>query len=86
MRGNTMQQVEVLIALTPDGLVPQDHPIRRIRPIVKRVLKELSPVFSGMYADIGRPSHPTGAPLEGQSPHCPVLRPFGKAVLRTPGV
>lgn len=58
MRGSMTQQVEVLIALTPDDLVPQDHPIRRIKPIVERVLKELSPVFSRMYSQVGRPSIP----------------------------
>ena len=38
-------------ALTPDQPVPQDYPIRRIKPIVDRALKELSPTFR-MYADI----------------------------------
>jgi transposase len=48
----------MLVALTPDELVPEDHPIRRIKPIVDRALKDMSPVFKRMYADIGRPSIP----------------------------
>ena len=58
MRGKSETQTLMLCSLTPDQLVPQDHPIRRIRPIVDQALKEMSPVFSKMYADVGRPSIP----------------------------
>jgi transposase len=39
-------------------MVPQDHPIRKIKPIVDRALEELSPTFERMYADTGRSSIP----------------------------
>jgi transposase len=58
MRGDSTQQANILSAITPDQLVPQDHPIRRIKPIVERVLRELSPMFRTMYARTGRPSIP----------------------------
>lgn len=58
MRGDAEQQTEMLLALTPDQLVPDDHPIRRIKPIVERVLARLSPLFNAMYAERGRPSIP----------------------------
>jgi len=58
MRGNAECQTEMLLALTPDQLVPDDHPIRRIKPIVERVLARLSPLFNAMYAERGRPSIP----------------------------
>ena len=58
MRGQKENQIEMLSGLTPDHLVPQDHPIRRIKPIVDHALNELSPVFSQMYAAGGRPSIP----------------------------
>jgi transposase len=58
MRGKQEQQITMLSILTPDQLVPQDHPIRRIKPIVDQALKELSPTFNRMYADLGRPSIP----------------------------
>lgn len=58
MRGTNEQQVVMLSALTPDQLVPQDHPIRRIKPIADRALNELSPGFASMYARTGRPSIP----------------------------
>lgn len=58
MRGKVERQVTMLSAYTPEDLVPQRHPIRHIKPIVDRALSELSPVFSRMYADMGRPSIP----------------------------
>ncbi|MBJ7596382.1 MAG: transposase [Candidatus Dormibacteraeota bacterium] len=56
MRGNTFEQVAMLSTLTPDELVPVDHPIRRIKAIVETALAELSPQFDAMYSTIGRPS------------------------------
>jgi hypothetical protein len=56
MRGREEEQGAMLLSITPDDLVPQDHPIRRIRAITDRALKELSPVFKRMYSGIGRPS------------------------------
>jgi len=58
MRGDSTQQAIILSAITPDQLVPADHPIRRIKPIVERVLQDLSAVFRTMYAPVGRPSIP----------------------------
>jgi transposase len=58
MRGKKENQIVMLSAVTPDQLVPQDHPIRKIKPIVDRALEELSPIFDRMYADTGRSSIP----------------------------
>src|SRR3990170_3973942 len=58
MRGKREQQVTMLVALTPDDLVPRDHPIRHIKPVVDRALSELSPTFNRMYSEVGRPSTP----------------------------
>jgi transposase len=58
MRGKQDNQALMLVALTPDQLVPQDHPIRQMKPIVERALSELSPIFDRMYAEVGRPSIP----------------------------
>jgi transposase len=57
MRGTTMSQVTFL-TVTPDQLIPQDHPIRRVKPLVEAALVELDPVFDEMYAEDGRPSIP----------------------------
>lgn len=57
MRGTMMRQVTFL-TLTPDQLIPPDHPIRRVKPLVDTALAQLSPVFDDMYAEAGRPSIP----------------------------
>src|SRR4030065_540022 len=58
MRGKQDNQVTMLCALTPDQLVPPDHPIRQIKPIVNQALSGLSGTFNQMYAETGRPSIP----------------------------
>ena len=58
MRGKVERQITMLSSLTPGQLVPQDHPIRHIKPIVDNALNELSPTFNRMYAEMGRPSIP----------------------------
>mgnify|MGYP001209263811 CR=1 FL=1 len=40
MRGDSTQQAVILSAITPEQLVPSDHPIRHIKPIVERVLRQ----------------------------------------------
>jgi hypothetical protein len=44
------------VHLTSDSLIPLDHPIRRIKPVVKAMLAELAPEFDAMYARAGRHS------------------------------
>ena len=58
MRGDAERQANMLLAVTPDSFIPEEHPIRRIKPIVERVLARLSPLFDGMYAERDRPSIP----------------------------
>jgi transposase len=58
MRGKADTQVTMLTLVTADQLVPEDHPIRQIKPIVDNALRELSPTFTCMYAETGRPSIP----------------------------
>jgi transposase len=48
----------MLSLVTANDLVPEDHPIREIKPMVDKALAELSSVFTRMYADTGRPSIP----------------------------
>src|SRR5215212_1933423 len=58
MRGEAERQSLMLFGVTPDQLVPADHPIRRIKAIVEPALTALSPTFARMYAAGGRPSIP----------------------------
>jgi len=48
----------MLTTLSPEGLIPAGHPIRRIRAVVDGVLIELDGEFASMYATSGRPSVP----------------------------
>ena len=56
MRGDDRQQGAMFSYLSPEQRVPADHPLRPIRRSVDEVLKELSPRFDRMYAQMGRPS------------------------------
>ena len=58
MRGDAERQANILLAVTPDSFIPDDHPIRRIKPIVDAALTKLSPLFGTMYSSSGRPSIP----------------------------
>jgi len=58
MRGAAERQLAMLTTLSPEDLIPADHPIRRIRAVVEEVLAELDAEFEAMYARIGRPSVP----------------------------
>ena len=48
----------MLSSLSPEDLIPADHPIRRIRKVVDVVLAELDGEFDVMYAGSGRRSVP----------------------------
>ena len=65
MRGEAATQAIMLTAATPDALVPQSHPIRRIKPMVDSALAALSPTFCRMYSALGRPSIPPEHLLKG---------------------
>lgn len=58
MRGKRETQSSMLVLMSPEDLVPKDHPIRRIKKLADEALRELSPVFDEMYASVGRPSIP----------------------------
>jgi len=58
MRGHRKQQPSMLCMVSPESVVPKDHPIRKIKKLADEALKELSPVFDRMYSEAGRPSIP----------------------------
>ena len=58
MRGESERQATMMLGLTPDGFVPKDHPLRRIKPLADSALRRMSPLFDEIYADNGRPSIP----------------------------
>src|SRR5919112_4658994 len=58
MRGPDEQTSHMFSYLSPEQRVRADHPLRAIRTMTDRVFAELSPRFTKMYSDIGRPSIP----------------------------
>src|SRR5690349_20682883 len=58
MRGRFRDQGGLFSYIAPDKRVPTDHPLRRVRQLVRDVLKELSPSLGRLYSSEGRPSIP----------------------------
>jgi transposase len=58
MRGPDDQTNHMFSYLSPEQRVRPDHPLRVIRALTDRAFAELSPRFTKMYSDIGRPSIP----------------------------
>jgi transposase len=58
MRGLVDGQTSMWCSVSTEDLVPADHPIRRIKPVVDAILVRLEPTFNRMYSAIGRPSIP----------------------------
>jgi transposase len=56
MRGADEQTGALFSYLSPETLIPADHPLRAIRPLVNAALAKLSPQFSALYAPGGRTS------------------------------
>jgi transposase len=58
MRGTDHQTSQMFSYLSPEQMVPRDHPLRVIRPLANAALDRLSSAFSKLYSAIGRPSIP----------------------------
>ncbi len=58
MRGPNSEQDHIFSYHSPADRVPVDHPLRVIKEMANRALKELSPELSKMYSPIGRASIP----------------------------
>ena len=56
MRGADEQTGALFSYLSPEGLVPREHPLRSIRLLVNKALEQLSPQFDALYAASGRTS------------------------------
>jgi transposase len=58
MRGDDGQQGSLYSYVSLEARVPRDHPLRAMRALVDGALEAISPRFSGLYAETGRPSIP----------------------------
>jgi transposase len=58
MRGDDRYPDAMFSYIRPEQRVPADHPLRPIRAMVDRALREMSPEFARLYPKTGRPSIP----------------------------
>lgn len=58
MRGIQETQSGLFSYVSQEDRIPQDHPLRKLRETVDRILKEMSRHFEKLYAEGGRPSIP----------------------------
>ena len=58
MRGAIKTQPELVCLISPDSVVPKEHPIRTIKRYIDEVLRRMSGRLDEMYAQEGRPSIP----------------------------
>ena len=56
MRGDDLQQNALFSYVSPEQRVPQDHPLRKLLPLVNAALGRMSRRFTALYARVGRPS------------------------------
>ena len=66
MRGQTAEQASMLTLISPDSLIPKDHPVRAIKRLADTALKALSSDFDTMYSRLGRASIPPERLLKAQ--------------------
>lgn len=66
MRGDIESQRDLVVTVTPEELVPRDHPIRVIKKMADEALKKLGPKLEGLYSERGRPSIPPEMLLKSQ--------------------
>jgi transposase len=58
MRGDDLDQGWMFSYVSPENLVPEDHPLRAIREMTDEALANLSDRFETLYSRLGRPSIP----------------------------
>jgi hypothetical protein len=58
MREPDCRTEQLFSYVSPETLVPKDHPLRVIRVLANAALERLSPKFAKLYSAIGRPSIP----------------------------
>lgn len=58
MRGEDIFQESLFTTVQLESFVPTDHPLRPIKALLDKAMKNLNWLFSGIYADTGRESIP----------------------------
>ena len=78
MRGAFVDQGGLFSYISPEDRVPPNHPLRKIRELVRDVLGELNAAWK-LYASEGRPSIPPEQLLRAAAPGL-LRHPLGAAV------
>ena len=55
-----------MVTVVVEDLIPEDHPIRRIKRIADDALERMKPELDALYAEVGRPSVPPEVLLKAQ--------------------
>ena len=71
MGRQTGDQSQLFYLFNLEELIPASHLLRRINPVMTRVLAELRENLTPFYSDIGRPSIDPGA--HAADAHCGLL-------------
>ncbi len=58
MRGEDIFQESLFTTVQLESFVPTDHPLRPIKALLDKAMKNPNWLFSGIYADTGRESIP----------------------------
>jgi transposase len=66
MRGEVDQQQYLFTSVSPESMVPVDHPLRSVKAIADEILREMSPLFDKIYCNSGRYSIPPERLLKSQ--------------------
>lgn len=66
MRGNNNEAPQMFCMFHIEDKIRDNHPLRKIKMVADKVLKDMDRVFDKMYADTGRPSIPPEVQLKSQ--------------------
>ena len=66
MRGDVEKQPDLIVTVSPEDLVPRDHPIRLVKKVADEALRRLGPRLGELYSERGRKSVPPEMLLKAQ--------------------
>ena len=81
MRGERERQATIMLAVTPEAFVPNDHPLRRIKPLVDECRAAVA-ALRGDVREAGASLDPARAPAQGELADRPLLGAQRAPVLR----
>ena len=83
MRGAFVDQGGLFSYISPEARVPPDHPLRKIRELIREVLGELNRSLGKLYASEGTAVDPSGAIAERIAASGVLRHPVGTTAYRT---